>query len=115
MTKGGKIYGKYPDRSASGKQWLTVPTVKVNTMSKEAEESLERLVNAEMERDPQFMDKVRYHNYLTEKYIWNQDCSNQFAYQGEAKCPSGINGEEWCEHVDAVAKAMVEKYPEEGE
>jgi len=160
MTEGGKIYGKYPDRSASGKQWMTVgtvkeakhessmhtqgmqrsatwmgmhnvpktlsritearkwitvETVKENTMSKEAEESLERLVNAEMERDPQFMDKVRYHNYLTEKYIWNQDCSNQFAYQGEAKCPSGINGEDWCEHVDAVAKAMVEKYPEEGE
>jgi hypothetical protein len=75
-------------------------------MSREAEESLERLVNEEIERDPQFMDKVKYHNYLTEKYIWNQDCSNQFAYQGEAEC------EELCEHVSTVAKLMVEKYPD---
>lgn len=113
MTEGGKIYGKYPDRSASGKQWMTVGTVKENTMSKEAEESLERLVNAEMERDPQFMDKVTYHNYLTEIYIHNQDCSNQFAYEGDAQCPNGLNDDdEWCEHVQAVADGMVAKFGE---
>jgi hypothetical protein len=106
MAKGGKIYGKYPDRSASGKQWLTVGTVKENTMSKEAEESLERLVNAEIERDPEFMDKVRYHDYLSEKYIWDQDCSHQFAYRGEAEC------EDLCAHVQAVADGMVAKFGE---
>ena len=71
-------------------------------MSREAEEALDRIVKEEIERDPQFVEKVEYHNYLTEKYIWNQDCSNQFAYQGE----------ELCEHVSTVAKLMVEKYPD---
>tara|TARA_R110001583_G_scaffold63098_1_gene184710 strand:+ start:3972 stop:4250 length:279 start_codon:yes stop_codon:yes gene_type:complete len=81
-------------------------------MSREAEEALDRIVKEEIERDPQFVEKVEYHNYLTEKYIWNQDCSNQFAYQGEAKCGKGFDGEELCEHVSTVAKLMVEKYPD---
>jgi len=75
-------------------------------MSREAEEALERIVNEEIKKDSQFMDKVKYHNYLTEKYIWNQDCSHQFAYRGEAEC------EELCEHISTVAKLMVEKYPD---
>ena len=39
-------------------------------MSREAEEALDRIVKEEIERDPQFVEKVEYHNYLTEKYIW---------------------------------------------
>ena len=75
-------------------------------MSKQAEESYERIINEEIDKNPQFMDQVRYHNYLTEIHIHSQDCSNQFAYEGDAQCP------QLCEHVRAVADGMVEKFGE---
>ena len=76
-------------------------------MSKRGEEALARIEREETAKDPQFMDKVEYHTHLWNKYVNEQDCSNQFAYRGSASCEIGE-----CNHIKEVANRMVARYPD---
>lgn len=76
-------------------------------MSKRGEEALARIVHEATEKDPLFPEKVDYHNYLWNKYVNEQDCSNQFAYRGSASCEIGE-----CNHIKEVANRMVARYPD---
>ena len=51
------------------------------------------------------MNEIDYHTYLEDKFIYDNDCSNQFAYSGTSNCPTN------CEHVQMVAAFMVAKFP----
>lgn len=50
--------------------------------------------------EKEFLDEISYWNYLQDKLIIANDCSNQFAYRGTSNCDSN------CVHVRAVAAAM---------
>ena len=71
--------------------------------------ALEKILNDEIAKDSKFMDKLQYHEYLYNKFVNNMDCSNKFAYSGEANC------EIECEHIKAVASAMIAKFKEKCE
>jgi hypothetical protein len=82
---------------------------KETEMSKRGEEALARIEREETAKDPQFMDKVEYHTHLWNKYVNEQDCSNQFAYRGSANCPTLP---EICSHIKEVDNRMLARYPD---
>ena len=61
-------------------------------------------IDDEIAKDSKFMDKLQYHDYLYNKFVNKMDCSNKFAYSGEANC------EIECEHIKAVASEMIAKF-----
>ena len=73
-------------------------------MSDRGERALERIVNDEVDKDPQFMDKMEYHTYLYNKFVNDVDCSNKFAYRGTAEC------ETLGKHIFAVADGMTARF-----
>ena len=76
-------------------------------MSNEGERALDKVVREETAKDPQFMDKMEYWNYLWDKHVNNEYCSNQFGWKYDARCPDPK-----CEHTQAVADGMKEKFGE---
>ena len=56
--------------------------------------------------EKEFSDQTSYWNYLQDELIIKQNCSNQFAWNGEQTCKTN------CIHVKAIAEAMQAKFPE---
>ena len=82
-------------------------------MSNEGERALDKVVREETAKDPQFMDKMEYWNYLWDTHVNNSDCSNKFGWEHEnvGKTPTCTNPYN-CKHIEAVSDGMKEKFGE---